>query len=78
VCRLVRDDNHRFLAYSPVINIEDSSVPFRALLGAILCVVKMVSVEPSEFRLDMEFDTNVEEQDEGPLQHDINDFSVFG
>ncbi|KAF5379222.1 hypothetical protein D9615_005925 [Tricholomella constricta] len=70
VCRLVRDDDHPFLAYSPIISIEDSSVPFQALLGAILSIVKTVSVEPSEFSPDMELDTIVEEQDEGPLPED--------
>ena len=56
VCRLVKDDDHPFLAYSPMISIESSSVPFRALLGAILSVVETVPVEPSEFSPDMEFD----------------------
>ncbi|KAM6496456.1 hypothetical protein JOM56_009162 [Amanita muscaria] len=72
VCRLVRDDDHPFLAYSPMINIEDSSVPFRALLGAILSVVKKVSVQPSEFNPHMAFDTIVE--DPSP-EHDIDDGS---
>ena len=70
VCRLVRDDHDPFLAYSSMISIDDSSVPFRALLGAILSVVKKVPVEPSEFDPDMELDTIVEEQDEGPLAED--------
>ncbi|KAK2465458.1 hypothetical protein APHAL10511_002530 [Amanita phalloides] len=61
-----------------MINIEDSLVPFRALLGAILSVVKTVSVEPSEFSSDMELDTIVEEQDKGPLpEDDINDGSTY-
>ena len=60
VCRLVRDDEHPFLAYSPVIDINDSSV-FRALLGAILSVVENVSIRPSEFNPHMAFDTIVEE-----------------
>ena len=75
VCRLVRDDHHPFLAYSPMISIEDSSVPFRALLGAILSVVNNVPVEPTQFNPNMELDTLVEEpEDEGPLTEDeIND-----
>ena len=39
-----------------MISIEGSSVPFRALLGAILSVVETVPVEPSEFSPYMEFD----------------------
>ncbi|KAF8815478.1 hypothetical protein BYT27DRAFT_7333909 [Phlegmacium glaucopus] len=79
VCRLVRDNHHPFLAYSPMISIDDSSVPFRALLGAILSVVKKVPVEPTEFNPNnMEFDTLVEEQDEGPLpEDDIDDGSAY-
>jgi hypothetical protein len=78
MCRLVRDNDHPFLAYSPIISIEGSSVPFRALLGAILSVVKTVSVEPSEFSPDMELDTIVEEQDEGALpEDDIDDGSAY-
>ena len=63
VCRLVRDGHHPFLAYSPMISVDDSSVPFRALLGAILSVVKKVPVEPTEFNPNMELDTLVQEQD---------------
>ena len=53
VCRLVRDDDHPFLAYSPMISIEDSSVPFRALLGAVLSIVKNIAVEPIKFNPNM-------------------------
>ncbi|KAF8815208.1 hypothetical protein BYT27DRAFT_7226480 [Phlegmacium glaucopus] len=78
VCRLVRDDHHPFLAYSPMISIDDSSVPFRALLGAILSVFKKVPVEPTEFNPNMELDTLVEQQDEGPLpEDDIDDGSAY-
>ena len=78
VCRLVRDDHHTFLAYSPMISIDDSSVPFRALLGAILSVVKKVPVEPTKFNPNMGLDTLVEEQDEGPLpEDDIKDGSAY-
>ena len=45
-------------------SINNSSVPFRALLGAILSVVNKVPVEPSEFDPDMKLDTVAEEQDE--------------
>ena len=61
VCRLVRDDYHPFLAYSPMISIDDSSVPFRALLGTILSVVKMVPAEPTKFNPKMKFDTLVKD-----------------
>ena len=47
-----------------MISIGDSSIPFRALLGAILSVVKRISVEPSEFNPDMKLDSIVEEQAE--------------
>ncbi|KAF8344431.1 hypothetical protein F5887DRAFT_1272389 [Amanita rubescens] len=76
VCRLVRDDHHPFLAYSPMISIDDSSVPFRALLGAILSVVKKVPVEPIEFNPNMELDIIVEERDEGPLPEDGSAYSA--
>ena len=62
-----------------MISIEDSSVPFRALLGATLSIVKTVSVEPSEFSPDMELDTIVEEEHEGPFpEDDIHDGSACG
>jgi hypothetical protein len=70
VCRLVRDDDHPFLAYSPKITIENSSEPFRAFLGAILSVTKGVSVESSAFNPEMEFDHTVGEEDEGPQPED--------
>ena len=56
VCRLVRDDDHPYLAYSPEITIKDSSEPFRAFLGAILSVAKDVPVECSAYSSDMELD----------------------
>lgn len=76
VCRLVRDDRHPFLAYSPIISIEDSSEPFRAFLGAVLSVINNASVDPSAFNPDMELDTIIEDEDEGPLsEDDIDDGS---
>ena len=76
----MRDNRHLFLAYSPMLSIDDSSVPFRALLGAVLSVVKKIPVEPTEFdpdNPDMKLDTIVEEQDEGPLpENDINGSSA--
>ncbi|KIL58501.1 hypothetical protein M378DRAFT_170490 [Amanita muscaria Koide BX008] len=73
VCRLVRDDIHPYLAYSPAICIKDSSEPFRAFLGAILSRVVKVPVEPSAYSPDLELDI-IEE--ESPLpEHDIDDDS---
>ncbi|SRR6266550_1422027 len=54
VCRLVKDEDHPFLAYSPITSIENSSEPFQAFLGAILSVIKGVAVVPSTFDPDME------------------------
>ena len=76
VCRLVTDAKHPYLAYSPLISIEDSSEPFRAFLGAILSVIIGVPVERSEYRPDMELDIIPEEHDDGPLfEADIDDGS---
>jgi hypothetical protein len=75
VCRLVRDDDNPYLAYSPEITIKDSSEPFRAFLGAILSVVKDVPVERSAYSSDMELDP-IEEEDYGPPpEDDIDDGS---
>ena len=46
--------------------MENSSVPFRAFLGAILSVVKGEAVEVSVFNRDMELNT-FEEEEESPL-----------
>jgi hypothetical protein len=74
VCRLVRDDDHPFLAYSPKISIKDSSEPFRAFLGAILSVLKDAHIQPSTFNPDMQFDTIIEDTDEGRLlEDDVDD-----
>ncbi|KAH9973315.1 hypothetical protein BGW80DRAFT_1459207 [Lactifluus volemus] len=62
VCRLVRDDHHPYLVYSPGISIQESSEPFRAFLGAILSVVKDVPVESSAYNPNIELDTIEEEQ----------------
>ena len=68
----MRDDDHPFLAYSPMISIEDSSVPFRALLGAVLSIVKNIAVEPIKFNPNMTLDPVVEKQAEGPLLTEDN------
>ena len=76
VCRLVRDDDNPYLAYSPGISIQESSEPFRAFIGAILSVVKDVPVESSTYNPNIELDTIKEEQDDGPLpEYDIDDGS---
>jgi hypothetical protein len=67
VCRLVRHDSHPFLLYSPKISIEDSSVPFRTFLGAILSSIKGVSVDSSAFNPEMQVDTMIGEADKGVL-----------
>ena len=41
--------DHPFLAFSPQITMEDSSVPFRAFLGAPFSAFKGVVVEASVF-----------------------------
>jgi len=63
VFRLVKEDSEpAFLTFSPLITMEDSSVPFRAFLGAILSVVKGVVVEASVFDDSQILDTIDEEE----------------
>jgi hypothetical protein len=72
----VRHHGHCFLVYSPRISIEDSSEPFRALLGAILSVIKDVPVKQNEFNPALQFDLIVEEKITDPLpEDDIKDQS---
>ena len=70
VCRLVKDDDHPFLAYSPKISIKDSSEPFRAFLGAILSVLKDTHIEPSTFNPDMQLDIIIGDTNGGLLSED--------
>jgi hypothetical protein len=71
VFRLVSDNDHPHLVYSPEISIENSSAPFRAFIGAILSVVKGVAVQSSAYSSDMEFDTiNGEEVEDGSTPKD--------
>lgn len=56
---MVRAGQSPFLAYSDVITMRDSSVPFRAFLGAILSVVREVNVEPSIFDPAIGLDSDV-------------------
>ena len=69
VCRLVRHDDHPFLAYSPQISIKDSSEPFRAFLGTILSVLEGAHIEPSTFNPNMQLDIIIEDR-EGLLPED--------
>jgi hypothetical protein len=77
VCRLVKDDDHPFLAFSSIASIENSSEPFRAFLGAILSVIEGVAVESSAFNPDMELDIIIEEDDDPGIlpEDDIGDSS---
>ena len=70
VCRLVKDDEHPYLVYSPKISIDDSSEAFRAFLGAILSVGEAVQVEPSTYNSNMQLDTIEEEENTDPLPED--------
>ncbi len=54
--------------------MENSSVPFRAFLGAILSVVKGEAVEVSVFNRDMELNM-IEEEEESPLTPDADNGS---
>ena len=50
VFRLVKERSEpAFLAFSPLITMNDSSVPFRAFLGAILSVSRKITVQASAF-----------------------------
>ena len=62
VLRLVKGGSKPpFLAFSPLITMEDTSVPFRALLGAVLSLVKGRVVEASVFSEPQTIDTIEEE-----------------
>ena len=68
LCLVRRGDNKPpFLAFSPSITMDNSSVPFRAFLGCILSVAKGGVVEASMFNNDMVLDTIDEEVEEGSL-----------
>ena len=68
MCRLIRDDDKPFLAYSPKISIKDSSEPLQTFLGGILSALKGVHIEPSTFNPDMQLNTIIE--DVGPVPGD--------
>ena len=78
ICHLVRgDDGKAFIAYSPMLSLEDSTKPFQALLGAILSVKHQVPVQTSTFNPDMELDDISDDGDTGnvPLS-DVIDNSL--
>ena len=62
ILRLVKGGSKPpFLAFSPLITMEDSSVPFRAFIGAVLSVVEGGVVEASMFDDSQTLDTIEEE-----------------
>lgn len=65
ICRLVSHPHNPFLAYSPSISIEDSSIPFRALLGAMLSVNNNVSVPASVLSPGVLVLDDIPEEDQG-------------
>ena len=79
VCRLVSDSKNPFLAFSSMLNIKDSSVPFRALLGAILSVTNGVPVSTRTFDPQTAVLDPIPEEDSddsGPLpENDLDDGS---
>jgi hypothetical protein len=72
IFRLVQDNNHPFLAYSPIVSIENSSKPFLAFLGCVLSGKQGTAVAPSPFNLDM---LDAIKDDKGPPEDDIDDGS---
>lgn len=78
ICRLVQKAgrNDPFLAYSASFSIENSSLPFRAFLGAILSTVRRLPVESSIHNPNMKLDQILEDVEGGPLpEDDIEDSS---
>ncbi|KAH9043887.1 hypothetical protein EDB85DRAFT_1855365 [Lactarius pseudohatsudake] len=79
ICRLVKKAgrNDPFLAYSASFSIENSSLPFRAFLGAILSTVRRLPVESSIHDPNMRLDQILEDMEGGgPLpEDDIEDSS---
>ena len=77
VFRLVKgNDESAFLAFSPFLTMEGSSVPFRAFLGAILSAVKGVAVGASVFDRNQPLDTIDEEvEEESSSTSDADDCS---
>jgi hypothetical protein len=64
VFHLTKIGNETVLAYSPMLDIVDSSVPFRAYFGSVLSVLKQVPVKPTVLPADLVLDTLQEEDDD--------------
>jgi len=76
VFRLAKVNNERVLVYSPVLDIDHSSIPFRALLGAVLSVIEGFTVDATTFPTDAVLNTLPEEDDaEDPPDDDDDDES---
>jgi hypothetical protein len=64
VFRLVNVNGDKVLAYSPVLEMANSSVPFRACLGALLSVMENAPVRQTVFAVDSVLETLNEDPDE--------------
>jgi hypothetical protein len=64
VFRLVNVNGDRILAYSPVLEIANSSIPFRAYLGALLSVIEDFPVLQTVFAANPILETLPEDSDE--------------
>jgi hypothetical protein len=77
VFRLTTVGDERVLAYSPVIDISNSSIPFRAFLGAILSVIRNIPVRPTVLPVNAIMDMLPEDErdEEEPSVDDYDDES---
>jgi hypothetical protein len=74
VFRLTMVNNKRVLAYSPMLDIDNSSIPFRAYLGAVLSADGDFAVEHTIVPVDVTLDASPEEDDaEDPPPDDDDD-----
>lgn len=64
VFRLTKVGDERVLAFSPMIEISNSSIPFRAILGALLSVVQDVAVKPTILPVNATMDIFPEDEHE--------------
>jgi hypothetical protein len=64
VFRLVNIDGNRVLAYSPVLEMANSSIPFCAYFGVLLSIVENVPVQQTSFPADPILDMLDEDPDE--------------
>jgi hypothetical protein len=80
VFRLTKVGNERVLAYSPMIDISNSSLPFRTFLGATLSVIRNIPVRPTVLPVNaimdmLPEDERNEERDAEPSDDDSDDES---